>query len=243
MSTLPGALTGALAVGAAGSVLGTGTANTLSALYSAGSLVSKLVSGQGLFKQDNAYTPTLWGSGLGIQQAVMVKTNIGGFVFDAVFSTDTEHSMTITQNPVQTGVNMSDHAFVNPVRITMQVGVSDAMGYRSGADYGSDGQTKSVQAYRLLCKLQELRTPMKVVTRLNTYNNMLIESIEVSDDVSTLCAFKATVNLVQVLVVNVGTEKVSARDWTTAKQQSAKETTPQKQPTLARSAEKALGVP
>lgn len=149
MSALPGVITAAT-----GSVLGTGTANTLSALYSAGSLVSKLVSGQSLFSQDNAYTPTLWGSGLGIQQTVMVKSNIGGYIFDAIFSTDTEHGLTITQHPVQTGANISDHAFVNPVRISMQVGVSDAMGYRSGAAYGSDGQTKSVQAYRLLCKLQ-----------------------------------------------------------------------------------------
>ncbi len=238
MSALPGVITTA-----AGSVLGAGTANTLSGLYSAASLVSKLVSGQSLFDQSNAYTPTLWGSGLGIQQTVMVKSNIGGYIFDAIFSTDTEHGLTITQHPVQTGANISDHAFVNPVRISMQVGVSDAMGYRNGAQYGSDGQTKSVQAYRLLCKLQELRTPMQVVTRLNTYENMLIESIEVSDDVSTLCAFKATVNMVQVLVVNVGTEKVSAREWTTGAQQASKETQPVNRPTLARSAEKILGVP
>lgn len=222
--------------------LSTGTVNTLSGLYTAGTLVSKLVSGQEITSQSNAYTPTLWGSGLGVQQAVMVKSNIGGYIFDAIFSTDTEHSLTITQHPVQTGANMSDHAFVNPVRISMQVGVSDAMGYRSGASYGSEGGTKSVQAYRLLCKLQELRTPMQVVTRLNTYNNMLIESIQVSDDVSTLCAFKATVNLVQVLVVNVGTEKVSARNWTTGAQQAAKETSPVDNSTIARKMEKGLGV-
>ena len=67
---------------------------------------------------------------------------------------------------------------------------------------------------------------MQVVTRLNTYQNMLIESIDVSDDVSTLCALKATVNLVQVLVVNVGTEKVSARQWSTGAQQQAQEVQP-----------------
>lgn len=68
--------------------------------------------------------------------------------------------------------------------------------------------------------------PMDVVTRLNTYPNMLIESIDVSDDVSTLCALKATVNLVQVLVVNVGTEKVSARQWTTGAQCKSQEVQP-----------------
>lgn len=202
-----------------------GTMNTLNGIWGAANLVAK-ITGDKSFHQNDGYSPSVWGSGLGFQQLLMVKTNLGGYFFDAVFSVDTEHSLTITQHPVQTGANISDHAFVNPIRMTMQVGVSDAMAYRAGADYGGDGKTKSVQAYRLLCKLQELRTPMQVVTRLNTYQNMLIESIDVSDDVSTLCALKATVNLVQVLVVNVGAEKVSARAWTSGAQNKAQEVQP-----------------
>lgn len=202
-----------------------GTMNTLNGIWGANNLVAKL-TGNKSFKPNDGYSPSIWGSGLGLQQLLMVKTNLGGYFFDAVFSVDTEHSLTVTQHPVQTGANISDHAFVNPIRMTMQVGVSDAMAYRAGADYGGDGKTKSVQAYRLLCKLQELRTPMQVVTRLNTYQNMLIESIDVSDDASTLCALKATVNLVQVLVVNVGTEKVSARKWTTGAQNKSQEVQP-----------------
>lgn len=202
-----------------------GTMNTLNGIWGANNLVAKL-TGNKSFKPNDGYSPSVWGSGLGAQQVLMVKTNIGGYFFDAVFSVDTEHSLTVTQHPVQTGANISDHAFVNPIRMTMQIGVSDAMAYRVGANYGGDGGTKSVQAYRLLCKLQELRIPMQVVTRLNTYQNMLIESIDVSDDVSTLCALKATVNLVQVLVVNVGTEKVSARQWTTGAQRKSQEVQP-----------------
>ena len=202
-----------------------GTMNTLNGIWGANNLVAKL-TGNKSFKTNDGYSPSVWGSWLGAQQVLMVKTNIGGYFFDAVFSVDTEHSLTVTQHPVQTGANISDHAFVNPIRMTMQIGVSDAMAYRVGANYGGDGGTKSVQAYRLLCKLQELRIPMQVVTRLNTYQNMLIESIDVSDDVSTLCALKATVNLVQVLVVNVGTEKVSARQWTTGAQRKSQEVQP-----------------
>lgn len=215
-----------------------GTFNTLNGIWGAANLVAKL-TGDKSFHQNDGYSPSVWGSGLGFQQLLMVKTNLGGYFFDAVFSVDTEHSLTVTQHPVQTGANISDHAFVNPIRMTMQVGVSDAMAYRFGADYGGDGKTKSVQAYRLLCKLQELRTPMQVVTRLNTYQNMLIESIDVSDDVSTLCALKATVNLVQVMVVNVGTEKVSARAWTSGAQKKAQEVQPKgDNSTILRKAEK-----
>ena len=70
---------------------------------------------------------------------------------------------------------------------------------------------------------------------------MLIESIEVSDDVSTLCALKATVNLVQVLVVNVSTEKVSARPYTTDANKAAVEKQPKKNTTIARDIEIGLG--
>lgn len=219
-----------------------GTMNTLNGIWGANNLVAKL-TGNKLFKTNDGYSPSVWGSGLGAQQVLMVKTNIGGYFFDAVFSVDTEHSLTVTQHPVQTGANISDHAFVNPIRMTMQIGVSDAMAYRVGANYGGDGGTKSVQAYRLLCKLQELRIPMQVVTRLNTYPNMLIESIDVSDDVSTLCALKATINLVQVLVVNVGTEKVSARKWTTGAQQKSQEVQPKgDNSTILRKVEKGTGM-
>lgn len=84
---------------------------------------------------------------------------------------------------------------------------------------------------------------MDVVTRLNTYPNMLIESIDVSDDVSTLCALKATVNLVQVLVVNVGTEKVSARAWTSDVQKKSQEVQPKgDNSTIARKIEKGTGL-
>ena len=199
-----------------------GTMNTLNGIWGAANLVAKL-TGNKSFKTNDGYSPSVWGSGLGAQQVLMVKTNIGGYFFDAVFSVDTEHSLTVTQHPVQTGV-------------------SDAMAYRTGADYGGDGGTKSVQAYRLLCKLQELRIPMQVVTRLNTYQNMLIESIDVSDDVSTLCALKATVNLVQVLVVNVGTEKVSARQWTTGVQRKSQEVQPKDNSTILRKVEKGTGL-
>lgn len=215
--------------------------NTAGGIYGASNLVAKL-TGNKSFKQNDGYSPSVWGSGLGLQQLLMVKTNISGYFFDAVFSTDTEHSLTLTQHPVQTGANITDHAFVNPIRITMQIGVSDCMAYRAG-DYGGDGATKSVQAYRLLCKLQQLRTPMDVVTRLNTYKNMLIESIEVNDDVSTLCALKATINMVQVLVVNVSTEKVSAREYTSGASKAPVDKQPvSRPPTMARQAEIAAGI-
>ncbi len=176
------------------------------------------------FFKNKGYYPSQWGhSG---KNMVLVKSNINGFFFDAIFTTNTEHGLTITQHPVQTGANISDHAFVNPIRITMKVGVSDAMAYRYENAYNNLGYTKSVSAYRALCELQASRIPLKVLTRLNSYENMLIESISVDDDVTTLHAFKATITLVQIKAAKVSTEKVSARPGTTGKPKPPSETQP-----------------
>lgn len=202
--------------------------NTMSGIFAAGNIVARASGGKGLrLWRDQGYYPSQWGH---TKNAVKEKVNIGGLFFDAVFSTTTEHQLMITQHPVQTGANASDHAYVQPIRITMDIGVSDAMAYRIPGAYDNLGPTKSISAYRALCRMQEMRLPVRVLTRLNTYDNMLIESIVVNDDVSTLYALKATVQLVQVLVANVGKEKMSedsARKWTTGTEKSAHEVQPQ----------------
>lgn len=199
--------------------------NGISGIFAAGNIVARASGGKGLrLWKDQGYYPSQWGRS---KNAEKEKVNIGGLFFDAIFTTTTEHQLMITQHPVQTGANISDHAYVQPVKIAMDIGVSDAMAYRIPGAYDNLGPTKSISAYRALCKMMELRIPVKVITRLNTYDNMLIESIAVNDDVSTLYALKASVQLVQVLVVNVGAEKASAREWTTDAEKQAKDVPPQ----------------
>lgn len=202
---------------------------SLSAAFALGNITAHALGGKTLrLWQDKGYYPSQWGhTGGSLANMAMEKVNIGGFFMDAVFHTNTEHSLTITQHPVQTGANLADHAFINPIRIAMDIGISDAMAYRSPGCYDEPGETKSISAYRTLRKLQEQRTPLKVLTRLDTYENMLIESINVNDDVSTQNALKASIELTQVPVANVTEEKVSARQWTSGQQGNKNEVQPQ----------------
>lgn len=201
----------------------------LSAAFALGNVVAYATTGKTLrLWQDKGYYPSQWGhTGGSLDEMTKQKVNIGGFFVDAIFMTTTEHTLTVTQHPVQTGANLADHAFVNPVRISMEIGISDAMAYRKAGCYDVPGETKSISAYRSLVKLQEERKPLKVLTKLNTYENMLIESIRANDDVSTQYALKASVELVQILVANVTEEKVSARQWTSGAQGSSNEVQPQ----------------
>ena len=184
-----------------------------------------------LFPSYQGYRPPQWlGSGTSPAQLALCKTNIGGLFFDAVISVSTEHTATITSHPVQLGANISDHMYLEPISITMEIAMSDAM---DSMVYGQwkGGYTKSVSAYRMLCDLQARRIPITVLTRLNQYPDMVIESISVNDDYKSLYGLRATVSLKQVFVAEATTDTVSARSWVTDADANRGEAQPSEVPT------------
>ncbi|HWQ41327.1 MAG TPA: hypothetical protein VN456_04750 [Desulfosporosinus sp.] len=145
---------------------------------------------------------------------VYLKTNIAGYFFDAVLQTNYTRSLTITSHPVETGAAISDHAFVNPVELTMQIGMSDCATSIIPGQF-TQGDSRSVRAFEILEKLQSQRVPMQVMSRLGLFKNMLIETIAVPDDYTTQYGLKATVTMKEVFVATVQTVKISARPQVT----------------------------
>lgn len=131
-------------------------------------------------------------------------------IFDAIFSTQHDTSISITEHPVQSGASISDHAYEEATKLTFDIGMSDVMlSYIPGQF--SDNSSRSVSAYSKLRELQSLRLPISVVTKLDSYANMLIETISTVEDNKTTYGLRATVTLKQVFVVNVNTVKISER--------------------------------
>lgn len=126
--------------------------------------------------------------------------SIGPVFFDAVFSTTHNANVTVTTQPVQVGANISDHAYVEPDSVTLEIGMSDAA---EGA-----GANHSVNAYTMLRAVMEAREPISLYTRLKCYTNMMVVSISVTDDVTTSTALKANIMLQKILIVNVATVQV-----------------------------------
>ena len=187
------------------------------------------------------YRPRQWPIA-GVEELVYCKTNIGGLFFDAVFSTTTSHSATITSHPVQNGANISDHMYDNPVSISMEIGMSDAMATMVSGQFCS-AYTKSVSAYRELVKLMQAHQPITVLTRMNQYPNMVIQGITVEDGPNTLTGLRANVNMQQIIMASVATEKVSARNWTSASSAKRGEAQPKETPTsVMRQGEIAAGM-
>lgn len=149
-----------------------------------------------------------------IKDLVYVKTNIGSWFFDAYLSIAHVSNLKITEHPVQTGANISDHAYLEPKELTIEVGMSDvAKDIIDGQFSGS--WSRSVKAYEKLRELQSQRIPVDVLTRLGLYKNMMITALSVPDDYKTLYGLRASVTMKEILVATTRTVKISARPQTT----------------------------
>lgn len=145
-----------------------------------------------------------------IKQLIGCKTNIGGFFFDAYLRLDHTRKTKITQHPVETGAAITDHAYIEPAELIIEVGMSDACTSFVQGQFNQK-YTRSVSAIDTLWKLQEQRIPMDVLTRLKLYKNMLIEVISVPDDWQTLNGLRATVTLREIIVVGVKTVEMNSK--------------------------------
>lgn len=132
------------------------------------------------------------------------------YFFDAVMRADHSNEMRITEHPIQSGAAISDHAYALPSRVVLEIAMSDAMDSFVSGQY-SDFATKSISAYQKLLELKDMRVPLTLTTRLNTYNNMLIEELRASDDIRTLHGLRASVRFKQIIVGTVSVTTQSAR--------------------------------
>ena len=173
-------------------------------------------------------------------QPVAILRNIDGLYFDAVFTEAHEAVLNVTDNPVETGVVVSDHAYMSPLKVTITAGVSDtplgpgwiATG-DSGENYfeweGSGDQFESDsgrarRAFELLTELQIAAEPFDVQTGLKLYTNMLCLSIRTAQDKDTAGVFIFTAELREIIVVNTQTVEYTAPK----KGKTANQATPKK---------------
>jgi hypothetical protein len=145
-----------------------------------------------------------------IKSYVYAKTNIGGWFFDAYLKMTHTSTLTITDQPVQTGASLTDHAYLQPQELQMDIGMSDVAKSFIPGQFGNSS-LRSVTAYQVLRQLQALRVPIQIYTRLYTYENMLVEVISAPDDYTTQFGMKCTVTFREILVAQVTTVKISAR--------------------------------
>jgi len=123
-------------------------------------------------------TPLLDGSyALITQSQRMINTLIPNITLEET-AVDT---LQVTDQPVETGSPVSDHAFLLPCQITMRVAWSDSAGQYEGY---------SAQIYLAFLQLQASRQAFNVYTPMRGYNNMLISTLhKVADETNSHALF------------------------------------------------------
>jgi hypothetical protein len=133
-------------------------------------------------------------------------------VFDAVLRLEHSQTLQITSHPVQSGTAISDHAYRIQPRVTLEIGMSDAI-ESFNPNAWTSATSKSVSAYQTILDLQKNRTLVTLTTRLDTYENCVIESINAPDTYKTKHGLRMTVTFKQIFMATV--ESVSSRVLTT----------------------------
>lgn len=107
--------------------------------------------------------------------------------FDASLSESHAHNANVTQNPVETGANISDNITILPVSLSITGFITDTpvkilQGLR---DSDSGSGSFSSTAHEDLLFLFNSKTPFKVVTGLETYENMVLTGLTFPRDPKT----------------------------------------------------------
>lgn len=154
------------------------------------------------------WRPPQWG-GKGYNPPLTIKTNDPAsvqqtiYVFSTIMRVEHHQPSVVTLNPVQSGAAISDHAYVLPARVTVEIEMSDSMQAYTVGQW-ANGPSQSVAAYQTLVALQAKLNPVTLATRLNSYSNMMITDILADDTKETLHALKAIVTFTQIITAMIG---------------------------------------
>lgn len=133
------------------------------------------------------------------------------WAFDAVIRESHYSELVVTDNPVETGVVISDHAFMAPLRLEIEAQIGDFWLHAIGpggqvvSDTWLSDAGRSVNSFLQIQGLQALAEPFSIQTGLTLYSNMLITTLQAEQDVATANVFRFRASLRQVIFVNTQT--------------------------------------
>jgi hypothetical protein len=122
---------------------------------------------------------------------IAFNRSIGPVPIDCVVAENHSSEIEVTEIPIETGARITDHAYVLPKRVSLDIADRNA-----------------AAAYNALVRLQESRAPFTVVTGLFVYTNMLIKRLDAVRDKISAKILQCTADLQEIIIV--GTAYTSA---------------------------------
>ncbi|NTS31261.1 hypothetical protein HQ945_08335 [Phyllobacterium sp. BT25] len=116
--------------------------------------------------------------------AILFSGAIGPIPVSVVLTESHQSTLGITEQPVENGSKITDHAYVEPKRLTLEFADASA-----------------AQTYNTLVRFQESRVPFVVVSGLYVYSNMLIKALKADRDDTFSRILKGSAELQEVIIV------------------------------------------
>jgi hypothetical protein len=137
-----------------------------------------------------------------LNPVMILQRNIGGFIADVTVEEIHTDLVEITENPVEQGADVTDHAFVKQPNLLIRAGWSNSSPQAGGdPNYVTD-------TYQQFQDLQAGRQPFDIITGKRSYSNMLILRLQVRTDETAEDALMMECECRQVNLVNTQTVTV-----------------------------------
>lgn len=117
--------------------------------------------------------------------AILFSGLIGPIPVSVIIRETHRSSLGITENPIESGANVTDHAYVNPKSLTLEFADANA-----------------AATYNALVRFQESRVPFVIVSGLFIYTNMLIKDLSATRDAGTSRILDGRAELQEIIIVS-----------------------------------------
>jgi len=140
------------------------------------------------------------------EQALGDLVTVVLFQFDASLTENFNRSAEVTTHPVEQGSDTTDNVRVLPQNITINGWVSDnPIQFAASLRTGPAPRTRVADAYETLNRIMDAKTPVRVVTSLKSFDDMILTNIDVTRDKDSGQILDATITLQQIVIATTET--------------------------------------
>lgn len=126
---------------------------------------------------------------------------IDGMVIDAALREEHSFEADVSEHPVESGADVTDHVRARPPVVSIEGIVSDTPLADDVIAARTAGETPSVEARARLFDIWNRREPITVETTVAVYTNMVMQSFSITEDADTgeACRFRATLKQIRLV--------------------------------------------
>jgi hypothetical protein len=128
--------------------------------------------------------------------------------FDAVITETHTQRLTVTENPIETGVSIADHCYLEPAQLSIVGSVADVKMPSAASGYDNLAMGRSNFAWLRLVELERQLAlnemqPFEIITSVKTYTNMVMTDITMARDRTSTLIGRFTMSFREIITVQL----------------------------------------